>query len=56
MNQHYSHVAAMTIAAELGADVILPYALRRDSFRNYFNPDPSKNRCGGTRRCCLVPG
>jgi hypothetical protein len=48
MNQHYSHVAAMTIAMEIGADVILPYALKRDSFGKYFNPDPSKNRWG----CC----
>jgi hypothetical protein len=44
MNQHYSHVAALTIAMQIGAEVIMPYALKRDSFGKYFNPDPSKNR------------
>jgi hypothetical protein len=44
MNQHYSHLAAMLIATALGSDVILPYALKRDSFKNYFSQDPAKNK------------
>ncbi len=48
MNQHYSHIAALTLAAALGADVVLPHAVRRDSFANYFSEDPDKNKvsCG----------
>jgi hypothetical protein len=44
MNQHYSHIAALTIAGQLGADVVIPLALKRDSFKNYFSQDPAKNR------------
>ncbi len=36
-NQHYSHVAALSLALALGADVILPAAVKRDSFANYFS-------------------
>lgn len=43
MNQHYSHVAAMVIAASLGADIIIPHAVRRDSFSKYFSMDPAKS-------------
>ena len=43
-NQHYSHVAALSLALALGADVILPAAVKRDSFASYFSQDASKNR------------
>lgn len=43
MNQHYSHLAAMTVAASLGADLVLPKALKRGSFNQYFSNDPEKN-------------
>lgn len=43
MNQHYSHLAAITLAVALGADVILPAAVRRDSFAHYFSADPKRN-------------
>jgi hypothetical protein len=43
-NQHYSHVAALTLAVALGADVILPDAAARDTFAHYFSEDPSKNK------------
>ena len=43
-NQHYSHVAALTLAVALGADVVLPDAARRDTFAHYFSEDPSRNK------------
>lgn len=45
-NQHYSHVAALSLALALGGDVVLPAAVKRDSFANYFSQDPSKNQVG----------
>jgi hypothetical protein len=46
-NQHYSHVAALALALALGADVVLPAAVKRDSFAHYFSQDPSKNQVSG---------
>ena len=43
-NQHYSHVAALSLALALGGDVVLPAAVKRDSFANYFSQDPTKNQ------------
>lgn len=43
-NQHYSHVSALTLAVKLGADVIIPHAVQRQSFDQYFNQDPTKNQ------------
>ena len=36
INQHYSHIAAFTLAATLGAELVLPPAVCRDSFAHYF--------------------
>lgn len=36
INQHYSHVAAFSLAAALGAELVLPPAVCRDSFAHYF--------------------
>ncbi|EFN51509.1 hypothetical protein CHLNCDRAFT_140196 [Chlorella variabilis] len=36
INQHYSHIAAFTLAAALGAELVLPPAVCRDSFAHYF--------------------
>ena len=44
MNQHYSHISAITLAAALGADIIIPQALTRDSFASYFHMDPARNK------------
>lgn len=43
INQHYSHIAALTLAAELGAEVVLPPAACRDSFGHYFSTFREKN-------------
>jgi hypothetical protein len=36
INQHYSHIAAFSLAAVLGAELVLPPAVCRDSFAHYF--------------------
>lgn len=36
INQQYSHIAAFTLAAALGAELVLPPAVCRDSFAHYF--------------------
>ena len=36
INQQYSHIAAFALAAALGAEVVLPPAVCRDSFAHYF--------------------
>lgn len=36
-NQLYSHISALTLAATLGAEVVLPPALTRSSFGHYFS-------------------
>jgi hypothetical protein len=44
INQHYSHIAAFSLAAVLGADVVLPPAVCRDSFGHYFHTSKEKNQ------------
>jgi hypothetical protein len=43
INQHYSHIAAFTLAAALGAELVLPPAVCRDSFAHYFSVFKEKN-------------
>ena len=43
INQHYAHVAALALAAVLGADAALPPAAARDSFGKYFSMAPDRN-------------
>lgn len=62
INQHYSHIAAFTLAAALGAELVLPPAVCRDSFAHYFRcefaaffvPMASDNRCSGQYCCWLA--
>ena len=37
INQHYSHIAAFSLCAVLGAELVLPPAVKRDSFAHYFS-------------------
>lgn len=37
INQHYSHIAAFSLSAVLGAELVLPPAVKRDSFAHYFS-------------------
>ena len=43
INQHYSHIAALTLAAALKASVVMPPAVRRDSYAKYFSIFKEKN-------------
>lgn len=43
INQQYSHIAAFTLAAALGSELVLPPAVQRDSFANYYHADKKKN-------------
>uniref|UniRef100_A0A1D2A093 O-fucosyltransferase family protein n=1 Tax=Auxenochlorella protothecoides TaxID=3075 RepID=A0A1D2A093_AUXPR len=43
INQHYSHIAAFSLASVLGAEVVLPPAVCRDSFAHYFSVFKEKN-------------
>jgi hypothetical protein len=43
MNQHYSHIAALTLAAALNASVVMPPAVKRDSYAKYFSIFKDKN-------------
>lgn len=43
INQHYSHISAVMLSAMLGAELVLPPAVKRDSFANYFSPFQDKN-------------
>lgn len=43
INQHYSHIAAFSLAAVLGAEIVLPVGCKRDSFGSTFNVDKTKN-------------
>lgn len=47
INQQYSHIAAFTLAAALGAELVLPPAVCRDSFAHYFRY--ASGRCGAVR-------
>jgi hypothetical protein len=43
INQHYSHIAAFALATVLGAELVLPPAVCRDSFAHYFSVFKEKN-------------
>lgn len=43
INQQYSHIAAFALAAALGSELVLPPAVQRDSFANYYHVDKQKN-------------
>ena len=43
INQHYSHIAAFTLASAIGAELVLPPALQRDSFGSYFSTFKEQN-------------
>ncbi|KAK9827681.1 hypothetical protein WJX81_007940 [Elliptochloris bilobata] len=43
INQHYSHISAIALAATLGAELVLPPAVKRDSFALYFHHIKEKN-------------
>lgn len=43
MNQHYSHIAAFTLAAAVNAELVLPPAVQRDSFAHYFSQQKELN-------------
>lgn len=53
INQQYSHIAAFALAAALGAELVLPPAVCRDSFAHYFRyapPPPRRHAC-----CTCLP-
>ncbi len=55
INQHYSHIAAFTLAAALGAELVLPPAVCRDSFAHYFRCGPVLRVLGfGCARLCWL--
>jgi hypothetical protein len=39
INQHYSHIAAFSLARMLGAEIVLPTGCKRDSFGSAFSTD-----------------
>lgn len=43
INQHYSHIAAFSLCAVLGAELVLPPAVKRDSFAHYFSVFAEQN-------------
>lgn len=43
MNQQYSHLAAFSLAATLGAEIVLPPAVYRDSFSKHFSTKKEEN-------------
>ena len=51
INQQYSHIAAFTLAAVLGAEIVLPPAAKRDSFAHYFSVFKEQ-----VSRCQLLQG
>ena len=48
INQHYSHIAAFSLAAVLGAEIVLPPAAKRDSFAHYFSVFKEHNEVSWT--------
>lgn len=48
INQQYSHIAAFALAAVLGAELVLPPAVKRDSFAKYFSMDKTQNEVSWT--------
>ena len=55
INQHYSHIAAFSLAAVLGAEIVLPPAVCRDSFAHYFRCRGRVPR-GAPPGCGCLPG
>lgn len=43
INQHYSHIAAFTLAAAVHAELVLAPAVQRDSFGHYFSQIKDQN-------------
>ena len=43
INQHYSHIAAFTLSSAVGAELVLPQGLQRDSFASYFSAHKEQN-------------
>ncbi|KAK9810163.1 hypothetical protein WJX72_005905 [[Myrmecia] bisecta] len=48
INQHYSHIAAFSLSAVLGAEIVLPPAVKRDSFAHYFSVYKEHNEVSWT--------
>ena len=48
INQQYSHIAAFALGSAIGADLVLPPALMRDSFGSYFSMRKEKNQVAWT--------
>ena len=48
INQHYSHIAALSLSAVLGAELVLPPAAKRDSFAHYFSVFKEQNEVSWT--------
>lgn len=48
INQQYSHIAAFSLAAVLGAEIVLPPAAKRDSFAHYFSVFKEHNEVSWT--------
>ena len=48
INQQYSHIAAFALGAVLGAELVLPPAVKRDSFAHYFSTFKEQNEVSWT--------
>lgn len=48
INQQYSHIAAFSLAAVLGAELVLAPAVKRDSFAHYFSTFKEQNEVSWT--------
>ncbi|KAK9785429.1 hypothetical protein WJX73_009533 [Symbiochloris irregularis] len=48
INQQYSHIAAFALATALGAEIVLPPAVKRDSFAHYFSTFKEENEVNWT--------
>ncbi len=44
MNQHYAHISGLTLAAALGADVVMGPAVSRETHANYVDSAPVQNK------------
>ena len=54
VNQFYCHLAAFSLAAAVGSEVVLPYAAKRDSFGLYFSTVAEQNQVGHGHHTCAV--
>lgn len=48
INQHYSHISAFALATAVGAELVLPPAVQRDSFAKYFSMIKDANEVNWT--------